>query len=79
MKRDRRLLIATAKKDLYDFNPSPHSYEYYGVVELNDLFARHGFEAEFFGDTHVMINIVTLIRVMLNMPDILSVWWNRDD
>ncbi len=48
-----KVLIATANKDLYDFNPSPHSYEYYGVVELNDLFARHGFKAEFFGDTHV--------------------------
>ena len=47
------VLIATANKDLYDFNPSPHSYKYYGVVELNDLFARHGFEAEFFGDTSV--------------------------
>lgn len=23
------------------------------MLELNDLFARHGFEAEFFGDTHV--------------------------
>jgi SAM-dependent methyltransferase len=45
-----KVLIATANKDLYDFNPSPHSYKYYGVVELNDLFARHGFETEFFGD-----------------------------
>ena len=48
-----KVLIATANKDLYDFNPSPHSYKYYGVVELNELFARHGFEAEFFGDTSV--------------------------
>jgi len=48
-----KVLIATANKDLYDFNPSPHSYEYYGVLELNDLFAKHGFKAEFFGDTHV--------------------------
>lgn len=47
------MLIATANKDLYDFNPSPHSYKYYGVVELNDLFAKQGFEAEFFGDTPV--------------------------
>lgn len=48
-----RVLISTANKDLYDFNPSPHSYKYYGVVELNDLFARHGFKTEFFGDTPV--------------------------
>lgn len=48
-----KVLIATANKDLYDFNPSPHSYKYYGVVELNDLFARHGFKAGFFGNTPV--------------------------
>lgn len=44
-----KVLIATANKDLYDFNPSPHSNKYYGVAELNDLFARHGFKTEFFG------------------------------
>ena len=44
-----KVLIATANKDLYDFNPSPHTYKYYGVVELNGLFARHGFKTEFFG------------------------------
>ena len=48
-----KVLIATANKDLYDFNPSPHSYKYYGVVELNDLFAKHGFKTEFFGDTPI--------------------------
>ena len=48
-----KVLIATANKDLYDFNPSPHSYKYYGVVELRELFARHGFETEFFGDMRV--------------------------
>ena len=46
-----KVLIATANKDLYDFNPSPHSYRYYGVVELRDLFAGHGFTTEFYGDT----------------------------
>ena len=46
-------MIATANKDLYDFNPSPHTYKYYGVVELNELFKRHGFETEFFGDMPV--------------------------
>ena len=44
-----KVLIATANKDLYDFNPSPHTYKYYGVVELNELFTRHGFKADFFG------------------------------
>lgn len=37
------LLVTTANKDLYDFNPSPHSHSYYGVVELNALFSKHGF------------------------------------
>jgi SAM-dependent methyltransferase len=47
------VLIATANKDLYDFNPSPHSHTYYGVVELNELISSHGFKTEFFGDTPV--------------------------
>ena len=67
-----KVLVANANKDLFDSNPSPHSHKYYGFVELNDLFARHGFEMTD-GDTPVMINIVTLIRVILNMPGILSV------
>jgi SAM-dependent methyltransferase len=48
-----KVLIATANKDLYDFNPSPHSYTYYGVSELNDLFRRYGFASSFFGNTPV--------------------------
>lgn len=44
-----QVLIATANKDLYDFNPSPYSYRYYGVVDLKELFARQGFSIEFFG------------------------------
>jgi len=48
-----KVLIATANKDLYDFNPSPHSNAYYGVSELQDLFRRYGFDATFFGNTPV--------------------------
>jgi SAM-dependent methyltransferase len=48
-----KVLIATANKDLYDFNPSSHSYQYYGVVELENLFSKFGFKTEFFGDTPV--------------------------
>ena len=44
-----KVLIATANKDLFDFNPSPHSYTYYGVKELGDLFLNQGFSTEFFG------------------------------
>jgi ubiquinone/menaquinone biosynthesis C-methylase UbiE len=43
------LLIVTANKDLYDFNPSPFSVQYYGVKELADLCHRHGFESSFWG------------------------------
>lgn len=47
------VLIVTANKDLYDFNPSPHCYKYYGVVELWRLFSKYGFEVEFYGDSPV--------------------------
>ena len=43
------LLIATANKDLYDFNPSPHSFAYHGVVELSALLKEGGFEPSFYG------------------------------
>jgi SAM-dependent methyltransferase len=51
------VLIATANKDLYDFNPSPHSHQYLGVVELVDLFRRHGFSSHIFG--HLPVSSVS--------------------
>jgi SAM-dependent methyltransferase len=47
------LLIASANKDLFDFNPSPHSTRYFGVVELGEVLSRYGFRVDFFGDTPV--------------------------
>lgn len=47
------LLLATANKDLFDFNPSPHSYRYLGVVELERELAAYGFSVVCFGDTPV--------------------------
>lgn len=47
------VLVATANKDLYDFNPSPYSYKYYGVMELNELFSSVGFQVRCYGDTPV--------------------------
>jgi SAM-dependent methyltransferase len=44
-----KVLIATANKDLSDFNPSPFSYQYYGVAELTQLFQSHAFNVESFG------------------------------
>lgn len=43
------VLLATANKDLEDFNPSPYSHVYYGVRDLQNLFAEGGFDTEFFG------------------------------
>ena len=53
LKKDGTLLIATANKDLFDFNPSPYTYKYFGVQELSEILRKHGFIAEFWGDTPV--------------------------
>ena len=47
------LLVATANKDLYDFNPSPHSVRYLGVREFAEALEALGFETRFFGDTPI--------------------------
>jgi SAM-dependent methyltransferase len=47
------VLVSNANKDLFDFNPSPHSHIYHGVVELDELFGKFGFQTEFFGGTPV--------------------------
>lgn len=47
------VLVSNANKDLFDFNPSPHSFTYHGVVELGDIFGREGFATEFWGGTPV--------------------------
>ncbi len=44
-----KVLIATANKDLFDFNPAPHSTQYLGARELNQLFGDHGFDVECWG------------------------------
>lgn len=44
-----KVLVATANKDLYDFNPSPHSTRYLGPPELQEMFARQGFSVECWG------------------------------
>ncbi|MDA7774804.1 class I SAM-dependent methyltransferase [Pseudomonadales bacterium] len=47
------LLIATANKDLMDFNPSDFSVAYYNPPELVELLSEVGFEATFFGGSPV--------------------------
>jgi SAM-dependent methyltransferase len=47
------LLIATANKNLFDFNPSPYSYYYFNPPEFCELMIRHGFDPTFFGGSPV--------------------------
>lgn len=44
-----KVLIATANKDLADFNPSPHSHRYLGVAELGREFGAQGFDVRCHG------------------------------
>jgi hypothetical protein len=47
------VLVSNANKDLFDFNPSPHSHVYHGVMELTQLFGSRGFTTKFWGDIPV--------------------------
>jgi SAM-dependent methyltransferase len=69
------LLLATANRDLFDFNPSPFAVRYYGVAELSRLLEREGFTADFFGGSplhsrsllHQALRIVKKTAVSLRM------------
>ncbi len=63
------LLLATANKDLYDFNPSPHSYAYLGVSELSQRLGLLGFQVEIFGDTPLaaVSSLQKLLRPVKNL------------
>lgn len=50
LKPNGKLLLGSANPDLFDFNPSPFSQKYYGVMELQALLNKNGFNANFFGD-----------------------------
>ena len=43
------VLITNSNKDMPDFNPSPYSRTYHGVVELGQLFGPDAFHTAFFG------------------------------
>jgi SAM-dependent methyltransferase len=51
LRKGGTLLLSTANKDLYDFNPSPFSIAYYGTVELTQMLKKHGFSSHFLGGT----------------------------
>ena len=63
LKKGGVLLISTANKDLYDFNPSPHSYAYFGVEEFKKDLSAIGFSVKCFGDTP--INKISLRQKIL--------------
>lgn len=54
LRPEGKVLIATANKDLADFNPSPLSSRYYGTVELLELFGGAGFDVQLYG--HMLAN-----------------------
>lgn len=47
------VLISTANPDLFDFNPSPYSYRYYGTTGLTELFESKGFQVDCYGGTPI--------------------------
>ena len=48
LKKGGKVLICSANKDLYDFNPSPYTHRYYNLPELKELFEKNGFLVEGF-------------------------------
>jgi SAM-dependent methyltransferase len=44
-----KILLATANRDLFDFNPSPFSRHYFNPPELAELLRKAGFSVSFFG------------------------------
>lgn len=69
-----RVLIATANKDLYDFNPSLHTHRYFGGTEFPDLFSPAGFNVRLFGDTP--LKAVSLRQRLLRPIKKLAVHFN---
>ncbi len=44
LRPDGVVLVASANKDLYDFNPSPFSHTYYGAADFVQLAKANGFD-----------------------------------
>lgn len=53
LRKDGIILMCMPNKDLYDFNPSPHSTTYYNAMDLEKTFQEHGFIGSFFASTPV--------------------------
>jgi SAM-dependent methyltransferase len=75
------IILCNANKNLPDFNPSPHSYNYFSPCDFSDLLSPHGFDVECFGDCPVNYSSVkqkflssvkkTMVRYNL-MPKTMS-------
>ncbi len=64
------VLIATANKDLFDFNPSPFSHKYYGAEELGLLLSHAGFIPKIFG--YMPVSSVALKQKALRPAKMLA-------
>ena len=53
LRPDGVLLLATANKDLFDFNPSSFSRNYFNAPELSSLLGEFGFVTQFLGGSTV--------------------------
>jgi ubiquinone/menaquinone biosynthesis C-methylase UbiE len=53
LRPEGKLLICNANKNLPDFNPSPHSVNYFSPPDFERLLEPFGFELECFGDSKV--------------------------
>lgn len=71
LRRGGCVLVATANKDLWDFNPSPLSHRYYGACELTKLFAEFGFETEVYG--YMPVSAVSVRQRLLRPAKKLAV------
>ena len=69
-----KVLIATANKDLYDFNPSLYSHSYYNPPEFRDLLGKFGFSVECFG--YLSVGEVSLLQKILRPIKKVAVEFN---
>lgn len=68
------VLMCMPNKDLYDFNPSPHSVKYYNACDLNNILQENMFEGHFFASNP--LNQTSLLQRMLRPLKKLAVYFN---
>jgi len=68
------LLLATANKDLFDFNPSPYSVTYYNPPELDVMLSVYGFDSTFLGGSPV--NSHSILSKLIRLVKVTAVKFN---